>query len=75
MKALLAVILVVVGVWLIHSGWTRRQSLTGKAEATWAELGKKWDGESRLPEHYWQLGGGAVLALVGVGLLFAKRKG
>lgn len=73
-KILFAVALIVGGAWLVHSGWTRRDSLVGKADSTLAKLGQKIDGESRVPEHVWYLAGGGALVLVGAGLLFAGKK-
>lgn len=74
MKRVVGLILLIIGVWLIHSGWTRRESLAGKAEAKIAEIGRKLDGESRAPDYLWQLAGGGVLVLAGAVLLIAKPK-
>lgn len=74
MKAILALILIVLGGWLIYSGWQRRESLAGKTEAKLAELGRKLDGESHAPDYFWQLAGGGVLFIGGALMLVSKRK-
>jgi hypothetical protein len=74
MRTFFALCFLCVGVWTIHSGWSKKQSLAGKTEATIAQIGRHIDGESRVPEHIWYLAGGTVLGLAGLGLLFAGGK-
>jgi uncharacterized membrane protein YphA (DoxX/SURF4 family) len=74
MKTVFAIIALLVGAWLIYSGWQRRESLAGQASEAISELGRKVDGKTRIPEHTWYLAGGALLVLGGVTVLFVGRR-
>ena len=70
----MAVILIGAGSWLVYTGWAQRQSLAGKADTKLAEIGRKIDGETRVPENAWYLAGGGVSVLAGVALLLDRKR-
>lgn len=74
MKTLIAVLLICTGVWFFHTGWMKRASLKGKTQSTFADVARRFDGETRVPEHSWYLVAGGVSVLAGVGVLYAGRK-
>ena len=47
MKTLIALVLICVGVWLFHDGWTMRASLKGKTQSALAGLARRVDGISQ----------------------------
>ena len=75
MKTLIALVLIVAGVWVFHDGWTMRASLKGKTQSALAGLARRVDGETRVQEHSWYMIAGSVCVLAGAGVLFAGRKG
>jgi len=74
MKTLVALLLICTGVWLFHTGWLRRDSLSGKTQSTLAGWARHLDGETRVPEHSWYMIAGGVSVLAGVGVLYAGQK-
>ena len=45
MRALMSVLMIMAGVWLLHMGYARQQSLAGKTDNTIAKIGQSIDGE------------------------------
>ncbi len=74
MKIIVGLLLIVAGVWLFHTGWLMRDSLKGKTQSTLAGLARKFDGETRVPEHSWYMIAGGTCVLAGAGVVFAGRK-
>jgi LPXTG-motif cell wall-anchored protein len=74
MKTLIAILLIVAGVWLFNDGWQRRASLKGKTQSALADLARRVDGDTRVPEHNWYMIAGGVCVLAGAGVLFAGKK-
>jgi len=74
MKTTIGLVLICVGVWLFHDGWSMRASLKGKTQSTLAGLARHIDGATRVPEHSWYMVAGSVCVLAGAGVLFAGRK-
>ena len=74
MKTLIALLLICTGVWLFHSGWVRRDSIKGKTQSALADVARRFDGDTRVPEHNWYMIAGGVSVLAGAGVLFAGRK-
>jgi hypothetical protein len=75
MKTLIALLLICAGVWLFHTGWLRRDSLKGKTQSALADVARRFDGETRVPEHRWYMIAGGVSVLAGIGVLYAGQKG
>lgn len=73
MKTLLAIVALLVGAWLVYTGWQRRESLVGQAAEAMSDLGRKVDGKTRIPEHTWYLAGGAFLVVAGAATLLVGR--
>lgn len=73
LKRILGLALVFAGVWLFASGWSRKDSLMGSLSATGTSIANKFDGGGRTPKHMLSMGGGAILAVSGLFLLFSKR--
>ena len=73
MKTLLAILLIVAGVWLFDEGWRMRTSLKGKTQSALVGLARHVDGEMRVPEHSWYMIAGCAGVLAGAGVLFAGR--
>ena len=67
MSRIIGIILIVVGGFLIYKGVSRKDSLAGEASETTARIANKIDGGGRVPEHYYYLIGGGILAAVGIG--------
>ncbi|HEY9249671.1 MAG TPA: DUF3185 family protein [Rariglobus sp.] len=67
MSKIIGIILIVVGGFLIYKGAVRKDSLAGGLAETGAEVANKVDGGARVPQHYYYLIGGGILAAVGIG--------
>ncbi|MET0262974.1 MAG: DUF3185 family protein [Rariglobus sp.] len=67
MSRIIGIILIVVGGFLIYKGVVRKDSLAGEAAETGTKIANKIDGGARVPEHYYYLIGGGILAAVGIG--------
>lgn len=72
-KRIVGLFLILVGVWLFATGWSRKDSLMGSLSETGTSLANKFDGGSRTPKHYVYLGGGAMLAAAGIVLILVRR--
>jgi hypothetical protein len=75
MKTLIAVLLICGGVWLFHTGWLRRDSIKGITQSALASAARRFDGETRVPEHTWYMIAGGLSVLAGIGVLYSGRKG
>jgi len=73
MTKIIGIALLLVGGWLVYTGYSRAESLAGKAESGIVDLKNEIDGKARVPDHVWYYAGGAVLILVGGGLVLRKR--
>ena len=67
MSRIIGIILIVVGGFLIYKGATRKDSVAGELAETGTSIANKVDGGARIPEHYYYLIGGGILAAVGIG--------
>lgn len=67
MTKIIGIILIVVGGFLIYKGAVRKDSIAGGLTETGAEVANKVDGGARVPQHYYYLIGGGILAAVGIG--------
>lgn len=67
MSKIIGIILIVVGGFLIYKGVARKDSLAGEAAEAGTSIANKVDGGARVPEHYYYLIGGGILAAVGIG--------
>ena len=73
MKTLVAILLIVAGVWIFDEGWRMRTSLKGRTQSALVGLARHVDGETRVPEHGWYMIAGCAGVLAGAGVLFAGR--
>jgi threonine/homoserine/homoserine lactone efflux protein len=74
MRAILSLVALIGGIWLVYLGYERQQSLAGKADNTLSKIGQKMDGGDHTPTHMKYFVAGAVLVLGGVvGLGLVKR--
>ncbi|MFH1497261.1 MAG: DUF3185 family protein [Verrucomicrobiota bacterium] len=69
MSKLIGVVLLVVGGFLIYQGVSRKDSVAGVASEVGADVANAIDGKARIPEHYYYLIGGGVIAAIGLGAL------
>jgi hypothetical protein len=70
MRALMSVLMIMAGVWLLHMGYARQQSLAGKTDNTIAKIGQSIDGEDHATTQgrYYVAGGLLLLGgLIGLG--------
>jgi hypothetical protein len=72
MNKIIGIAMLLVGGWLLYTGYNRGESLAGKTKAGIAELKNEIDGKARVPDHVWYYIGGGVLVLVGGGMLMRK---
>lgn len=74
MNKIIGIILILVGGFLIYKGATRNDSLAGELDEAGSSIANKVDGGSRVPEHYYYLIGGGILAAVGIGVTLTGRR-
>lgn len=74
MNKLIGIILLVVGGVLIYQGVQRKDSLVGVASEVGTDIANAVDGDARIPKHYYYIGGGALLAALGLGVVLGGRK-
>lgn len=74
MKTLIALVLICTGVWLFRTGWEARDSIKGKTQRALADVARRFDGETRVPEYSWYMIAGGVSVLAGVGVLYAGQR-
>jgi len=68
MNKIIGIILILVGGFLIYKGVERKDSIVGGAAQVGSDVANKVDGGSRIPEHYYYIIGGAVVAAAGLGM-------
>lgn len=74
MNKIIGVILILVGGFLLYKGAVRSDSLAGELDEAGSKLANRIDGKSRIPEHYYYLVGGGILAAVGIGVAVGGRR-
>ncbi|HEY5550994.1 MAG TPA: DUF3185 family protein [Opitutaceae bacterium] len=72
MKKILGIVLVLVGGWLVYTGYHRAESIAGKTESGLVDLKNEIDGKTRVADHVWYYVGGAVLIIGGGWLVIRK---
>lgn len=73
MKNIVAVLLIIGGLWLLYAGNQRRESVAGVSATVGAKIAAKFDGEPRVPAHTWYMVGGGLLVLVGAAMVLRKH--
>ena len=74
MRAILSLMAVIGGIWLIYLGHERQESLAGKADNALSSIGQKLDGGGHPTTHLKYYVAGTVLAIGGVvGLGLVRR--
>ena len=68
MNKIIGIILILLGGFLIFKGTTRKDSFVGSAAQVGTDVANKVDGGGRIPEHYYYIIGGVVVAVVGLGM-------
>lgn len=74
MNKIIGIVLLIVGGALIYQGVQRKESLVGVASEVGSDIANAVDGRTRVSKHYYYIGGGAVLAALGAGLMLGRRK-
>jgi uncharacterized membrane protein YidH (DUF202 family) len=72
MKAVIAVILVALGIAIIVMGHNRSESVEVLVEGAATDVANAIDGEARQPDHVWYYVGGGVLIAAGAVVFFRK---
>jgi len=72
MKKIIGIVFILVGGWLVYTGYNRAESLGGKTEAGLADLKSEIDGKARIADHVWYYAGGALLILAGGVMVLRK---
>jgi len=72
MKKILGIVLILVGGWLVYTGYNRAESIAGKTEAGLVDLKNEIDGKTRVADHVWFYIGGGVLIVVGGAIVLRK---
>lgn len=74
MNKIIGIVLLVVGGALVYQGLQRKDSLVGAASEVGVDIANAVDGDTRIPKHYYYIGGGGLLAALGLGVLLGGRK-
>ncbi len=74
MNKIIGLVLLLVGGVLIYQGVSRKDSVAGVAAEVGTDVANAIDGKARIPEHYYYIAGGGVLAVVGLGALLRGGK-
>lgn len=74
MKTIIAIVLIVIGGWLIYSGYQKQESLSGSFDSVSNKVASSVDGKTRVTSHTWYYIGGGVLVLAGLGTFVASRR-
>jgi hypothetical protein len=74
MKIVIAIILIVLGVFLFTQGLNRKDSLAGAAASVGTEVANKVDGGTRTPKHVIYMVAGGALAVIGLVTLVRRPK-
>ena len=69
MSKIIGIVILIIGGVLIYQGVQRDDSIAGAASEVGTDVANAVDGGSRIPEHYYYIIGGGVIAAVGVGAL------
>jgi len=69
MNKIIGIILILCGGFLIYKGSERKDSIAGSVEKVSNDVANKVDGGSRIPDHTYYIIGGAVVAVVGLGMV------
>lgn len=72
MKCIIAVVLILVGAWLLYSGYRQADSLAGRSRTAITDLKNSIDGKSRVARQYWYYGAGILL--IGTGVAVGLRR-
>lgn len=74
MNKIIGIVLLIVGGALIYQGVQRKDSLVGAASEVGTDIANAVDGDARIPKHYYYIGGGSLLAVLGLGVMLSGRK-
>jgi threonine/homoserine/homoserine lactone efflux protein len=74
MRPLFSILALAGGIWLIHMGYERQESLAGRTDNTLSKLGQKIDGDGHLTTHMKYYIAGTVLVIGGTLGLGIVRK-
>ena len=74
MKTIVAIILIVLGIFLFTQGLNRKDSLAGAAATVGTEVANKVDGGARTPKHVIYMVAGGVLTVIGLVTLVKRPK-
>lgn len=74
MNKIIGIVFLVVGGALIYQGIQRKDSLVGAASEVGTDIANAVDGDARIPKHYYYIGGGSLLAALGLGALLGGRR-
>lgn len=74
MNKIIGLVLLLIGGALIYQGVSRKDSVAGAASEIGADVANAIDGKARIPEHYYYIAGGGVLAIMGLGVLLRGGK-
>jgi len=72
MNKALGLVLVLVGAVLLFQGFSRKDSLAGGAAELGAKVANKVDGGVRVPQYAYFIAGGAILVVLGGGMVLRK---
>ena len=72
MKNIIGIVLIALGAFLFVQGLNRRDSIAGNASTIGHDVANAVDGGSRQPKHIIYMVGGAVVAIVGLGVMLRK---
>ncbi len=73
MKHLLAIVLIVIGGYLIYLGHRRAESVAGIAEKAGKDIANAFDGKTREGQHVYYYVGGGLLILAGAVVALKKK--
>lgn len=69
---IIALVLIIAGVYLCYLGNSRRNSMAGNIDTASAKVANKLDGEGHTPDSTWYFVGGGVLIVVGAASLMRR---
>jgi hypothetical protein len=73
MNRVVGIVLIVIGGWLIYTGYRQADSLAGRTKTTLVDVKNSIDGKGRVARQYWYYGGGALLVVAGAAIGLRKR--
>lgn len=74
MNKLIGIILVLIGGFLVYQGVERKDSVAGAMSEAGSDIANAVDGKGRIPEHYYYIIGGGVVAVAGLGVALRGSK-